>query len=262
MAGAIVRPVFLLALVAIAFALPSNYEQLDALFKEVSQGALDHVIEEPNSEEHGTPSVGAAFKTQHVAAAKPEFKDDPLATMVEDGQAENFMTVFSQNLNKLERVSSAEDMVMPPAIELDETPASGAALPNLDFKKPSQPISQGFEKLETSTASEVAKEDHVPPEGATQAAAKKAGQKEAAKVAATDKSNNKAAKKTAAKTANLSTQKKSGAVAVSKTGKLKSAKQSKTVKKAKKSGASSLRGATYFTVGLTAITALVVGSAF
>jgi hypothetical protein len=254
------RPAILMALVAISVALPSNYEQMDSLFKETSQGALDRVIEEPNSEEPVTPF--AAFKKQD-APATPDFKDDPLASTVEGGQAEEFMSVFTQKLNKLERIPSGQDMVMPPAIELSEAATQESDI-NLHFKKPSQPISQGFAKQEESTANEVSKEDNVEKEGLNQETAEEVGKKiaakETAKAAAAPKT---AGKAQAKKEKKLSKEKtKPAAVSVGKKGTLKSSKQSKTVhpKKPSKNSASSLRGATYFTVGLTMMTAIVVGA--
>jgi len=262
---------------------PTNYDQAGSPFKEISKGALDRVIEEPDSEAAVFPAVSPAFKEQSAPAPKPEFKDDPLATEVEHGQAANFMAVFSK-MDKLERMPADEDassgMKMPPAIELEEDPeaAAAAALPKLDFKKPSQPISQGFEKMETSTADEVSKEDHVPAEGSTQAAAEKSGEKQVAKAAAKKAAKKdeasgkktgipskkaetqvkKTAKKEAKKQKTLSKQTNPGAVSVTKSGILKAAPKSSPVET--KNSASSLRGATYFTVAITALTAFMVGA--
>lgn len=264
-------------------ALPTNYDQAGSPFKEISKGALDRVIEEPDSEAAVFPAVSPAFKEQSAPASKPEFKDDPLATEVEHGQAQNFMAMFSK-MDKLQRMPAHEDassgMKMPPAIELQEDPeaVATAALPKLDFKKPSQPISQGFEKMETSTADEVAKEDHVPLEGSTQAAAEKAGENEVAKAAAktaakkdeasgktTGKPSKKAetqvkktAKKEEKKQKTLAKQTNPAAVSVTKSGILKAAPKSSPVET--KNSASSLRGATYFTVAITALTAFMVGA--
>jgi len=270
------RPVLLFALVAVAAALPSNYEQTAQM--DVSKDALDRVIEEPDSKEPIAPSVSVvAPKEQQLA--QPEFKNDPLATTVVGGRAEDFMNVFQKLDLKTEKIvaedTATSGMVMPPAIELDEEDKTAdTSNPTqdikIDFKKPSQPISEGFKKLEDSTEDVVDKEAHVSPEGAVQKAAEKAGTKIATKKAKTEA---KAEAKKTASTSSSSTKKKAkksvasaskkedktlakqnnpGAVKVASTGKLSSTKPS-----GKPNSASAVRGVTYLTVGLTAMTVFI-----
>jgi len=270
------RPVLLFALVAVAAALPSNYEQTAQM--DASKDALDRVIEEPDSKEPIAPSVSNVVPKEQQLA-QPEFKNDPLSTTVVGGRAEDFMNVFQKLDIKTEKIV-AEDAatsgeMMPPALELDETEGDGLTGPTsssagdikINFKKPSQPISEGFKKLEESTEDVVDKEAHVSPEGATQKAAEKAGTSIAAKKAkveakaeakaASSSSNKKTTKKTVAAaskktTKTLAKQNNAGAVKVASTGKLSSAKPS-----GKPNSANTVRGVTYLTVGLTAMTVFI-----
>jgi len=256
----------LLTLVAVTAALPSNYDAqaVATSFTEESAGDLDTVIEEPNSKVPSTTQSKTVTPKEHDTPA--EFKDDPLAHTVVNGRAEDFMNTFKTLDIPTEKIvaedAATSGMVMPPVEKDEELVEKDDDGEDLSFKKPSEPISKGFEKLEESTESVVKKEAHLPAEGATQKEAEEAGEKAAAKAApapAPSPTSHKAAAAPKAATEpkkadhKLATQNKPSAVKVAATGKLSSAQP------ASKNSASR-PAVTYLTLGLTAVTAIVVGA--